>query len=81
MSTEHTVEELFRRTKRASWSINICHFGDGDSQMYATHHGCTETYVSRDIWSWLNGEGNQCYNCDTKVPNYIQALIKLYEGQ
>ena len=77
--------ELFRRTKYASWSIGRTQYGDvmnHDDETYAHHNGCkvrNENDSSR--WSWFIGEDDGCYNCHAKVPDYIQALVRLNEGR
>ncbi len=75
--------ELFRRTKRASWSIRVTgDQGDTGDDVYAYHHTCKSTKTSDPSpWSWFRGEGANCFNCDAKVPDYIQALIRLYAGK
>ena len=74
--------ELFRRTKRASWSLRLSDNEETAEEVYAYHHTCKSTKTSDPSpWSWLREEVPDCFNCDAKVPEYIQALIRLYVGK
>ncbi len=76
-------KELFRRTKDASWSIMVYRYGDGFAgaeTVYGHHHGCFKG-TTKAAQSWFIGDDGWCYNCKVKVPDYIQALIRLYEGR
>ncbi|KKK70447.1 hypothetical protein LCGC14_2923860 [marine sediment metagenome] len=78
-------KELFRRTKNASWSIRRTQYGERDNDdddTYAYHNGCKLfSEMGSTPWSWFIGEKDGCYNCHAKVPDYIQALVRLYEGK
>ena len=76
--------ELFRRTKYASWTVRSSDDGDGsENDVYAYHRvcKCNNERTEPSPWSWFIGEQNGCFNCDVKVPEYIQALIRLYVGR
>ncbi len=80
--------ELYRRTKYAAWSIRA---GSGEIQnkdtVYARHYKCNSTKnPAASKYSWfVDDEGNEngkamCYLCCCPVPEYIQALLRLYIG-
>ena len=73
--------ELFRRTKYASWCIRLSNDEAGNKcDVYAFHLVCTSLKTDDSRWSWFIGENCVCFNCDVKVPDYIQTLIRLYVG-
>ncbi len=75
----NTDKQLFRRTKFASWSVRISSYGIDDTYaVYGHHHRCPYTEKIKASWSWFLEDPAECYNCKTKVPDYIQALVRLY---
>ena len=81
-------EEVFRRSERASWSVRRREVVEA----YATHIRCPHrhkkaTSYEKD-WSWFLEDEDSlvhnkpaCYWCGCKVPDYIQAMVRLYNGR
>ncbi len=81
-------KELFRRTKYASWKIMQDKHNDGET--YAYHVRCPIVKAKKlrmtDCSWYISDNYNNdtepvCYACGYDVPDYIQALIRLYEGR
>ena len=82
--------ELFRRTKHAVWSIrnsNLDHVTNINS-VYAKHYGCNDDHNSETSqYAWFADDDlstrdrAECYQCACPVPEYIQALLRLYIGE
>ena len=85
MSVVGDDKQLFRRTKYASWSVKRTQYDEydnDDDDTYAYHNGCkVHREEGSSPWSWFVGESGVCFNCKTKVPEYIQALVRLIEGR
>ncbi len=80
-------KKIFTRTKYAQWAVmrTLIETGDVDNEVYAAHLRCS--LVDKDAfaanrWSWFVGDARpECYGCGTSVPEYIQALVRLYLGR
>ena len=79
-------KKVFTRTKYARWAVMKTNIetGDVDNDVYAAHLRCgTVNYTfAANKWSWFaNDSIPECYGCGARVPEYIQALVRLYLGR
>ena len=84
-------QEVFRRSKHARWSVRVYDFAGLDPEAYAYHTRCHRSQsmaIARVSWSidrqagvpeYNIDEAPHCNGCGAKVPEYIQALVALYE--
>ena len=78
-------KKIFMRTKYARWAVMYTEQTDVENEVYAAHLRCG--VLDRDTfpavkWSWFAGDAiPECYGCGCAVPEYIQALVRLYLGR
>lgn len=81
---------LFKRSKTASWDIRV--YDKDNDEAYGNHITCPLTSYeatnpeqikkAKSMWSWLvDDDNNVCWGCGGHVPDYIQALIRMYENK
>ncbi len=76
--------EVFKRSKRSRWSVRIDEpTPTSNGEAYGHHSRCPSSRHVNNRWSWfLEDEGRAtCYECNAAVPDYIQCLVRLYEGR
>ena len=81
-------KKIFTRTKYARWAVmrTLIEIGDVDNEVYAAHLRCgtlnRNDAFAANKWSWFANDAiPECYGCGTRVPEYIQALVRLYLGR
>ena len=82
---------LFKRSKRSAWEVRLYSVTLDKSEAYAAHIRCSKIKKHNKtescyLWSWfiddMDCEDNpRCYSCDCLVPDYIQALVRMYENE
>ena len=78
-------KEIFRKSPKARWSVRVFMPRDGPIEAYAYHHRCNNETKNKGEWSWFvsdcytGDEPAVCYDCRCPVPDYIQAIVRLYE--
>ena len=81
-------KEVFRRTKYASWSVRS--HTALPIHTYAYHNRCKLGRFYRGyarLCTWRISDVstdmgyNVCRSCYITVPDYIQSLVRLYEGR
>ena len=82
--------EVYRRTKYARWSVRVWKPKNSPPEAYGCHHRCPryndESREYTESWSWFvedsfDDDKPECYGCSVKVPDYIQTIVRLYEGE
>ena len=82
-------KEIFRKTKSSRWSVMLYITYDNDLMTYGRHRRCAQNSkrpyspeTTKRSWfsdDTLNPKGRAiCYGCGCNVPDYIQAIIRLY---
>ena len=79
---------VFKRTQRAAWSVR---FNSTSSVgAYAYHDRCRHAPFNGGfirLCSWFISDTpsemgyNLCHSCYMTVPDYIQTVVRLYEGR